>query len=303
MIAAVEAASRPGPRALWRLAVAGRRNPGQLRLGLAYLARLRLARVPLILGHVIVRAEGEREVERAIIARCDRQWRPIRDTERAFEVDTVCVGYGLVPSVELAQLAGCAVTYDENRGGYVPLRDETVRTTVPEVLIAGDSAGIGGSAVALQEGRLAGVIAAMDVGRLSAADGRRRARPIENRLRALGRFRVALDELYPVGAGIHELLTQDTIVCRCEEITAAEIEANIMEGSADPNSVKNLTRAGMGRCQGRYCARQVASLIARQAGKKLWEVPGFTPRPPVKPVPIQIVAEEQPEEDPVAEVG
>jgi hydrogen cyanide synthase HcnB len=213
------------------------------------------------------------------------------------------VGYGLVPSVELAQLAGCDVRYDENLGGFVPVRKEVVRTTVPEVLCAGDSAGIGGSAVAYEEGRIAGVLAAMDVGKLSTTDGRARARPLERRLQELMRFRTALDGLYSVGSGIHELVKDDTVVCRCEEVTAAEIEANLMEGGADPSSIKNLTRVGMGRCQGRYCSRQVASIVARHAGKELWEIPRFTPRPPIKPVPINIVAEAQPEEEPVAEVG
>ena len=86
--------------------------------------------------------------------------------------------------------------------------------------------------------------------------------------------------------GIYELCTRDTVVCRCEEVTAGEILDNILAGSADPNSVKNLTRAGMGQCQGRNCARQVASLVARQAGRAVWEVPTFTPRPPAKPIPI-----------------
>ena len=94
-----------------------------------------------------------------------------------------------------------------------------------------------------------------------------------------------------------------TVVCRCEEVTAGEILDNILEGSADPNAVRNLTRAGMGQCQGRNCARQVASLVAGRAGLRLAELPTYTPRAPAKPVPIHFIAEERPEEEPVAEVG
>jgi D-hydroxyproline dehydrogenase subunit alpha len=59
----------------------------------------------------------------------------------------------------------------------------------------------------------------------------------------------------------------------------------------------------MGNCQGRNCQRQVMALVAHHAGKRVDQVPMFTPRPPVKPVPIGLVAEEKPEEAPVAEVG
>jgi NADPH-dependent 2,4-dienoyl-CoA reductase/sulfur reductase-like enzyme len=178
-----------------------------------------------------------------------------------------------------------------------------VRTSVPAILAAGDGAGVAGSAVAVDEGRLAGILAAQDLGRLSAAEAARRAAPVRARLRRLARFRAALEALYPVGAGVYELWKPETVVCRCEEVTAREIVDSILAESADPNAVKNITRAGMGQCQGRNCARQVASIVARHAGRTISEVPIFTPRPPARPVPIHAIAQEQAEEEPLAEVG
>jgi NADPH-dependent 2,4-dienoyl-CoA reductase/sulfur reductase-like enzyme len=205
--------------------------------------------------------------------------------------------------VELPLLAGCQHTSDENLGGYIPVKDDEMRTNVPGILVAGDGSGVAGSGPAVQEGRLAGITAARELGHISAAEAERRAAPVRKRLATLEKFRAALNSTYSVGRGIYELWTPETIVCRCEEVTAGEIIDNILAGSADPNTVKNLTRAGMGQCQGRNCARTVASLVARQAGRTVSEVPMFTPRPPAKPVPIMLVAEEMPEEEPVAEVG
>jgi NADPH-dependent 2,4-dienoyl-CoA reductase/sulfur reductase-like enzyme len=82
-------------------------HTSRLREGYDYLKALRQARVPLAFGWVIVRAEGDQEVERAVVARCDEEWAPIRGTERSLTVDTICVGYGFVPAIQLTRLLGC----------------------------------------------------------------------------------------------------------------------------------------------------------------------------------------------------
>jgi NADPH-dependent 2,4-dienoyl-CoA reductase/sulfur reductase-like enzyme len=303
LVGVVEAAPFPGPIGLLRLLRAAPNNVHLVAQGLRYLAYLRRNRVPFLYGHMIARVEGRNEVERAVVTRVDRAWRPIPGRERVYNVDTVCVGYGFFPSVELSLLAGCAHDYNEDLGGHIPRRHQLVRTTVPSVLVAGDGAGVAGAAVALDEGRVAGITAACDLGRIGAAKAEGLAAPARARLTALSRFRAALAANYRIGPGLYELCTRDTIVCRCEEVTAGELLDNILIGSADPNAVRSLTRAGMGQCQGRNCARQVASLVARQTGQHIADMPMFTPRPPAKPVPIYLIAEERPEEDPVAEVG
>jgi D-hydroxyproline dehydrogenase subunit alpha len=303
--AVVEASPFPGLRGATRFAAAAAGNTRTLLDGVSYLRQLRANRVPYIYGHVIVRAEAgaDGEVTRAVIARANADWSPQPGTERSFDVDTVCVGYGFFPSVELSRLCDCEHTYDENLGGYVPVRDADLRSTVPGILIAGDGAGVGGSVVATAEGRLAGVTAARDAGVIGAAEAERRARPLRRTLKRVERLRSALTSTYPVGAGIYRLHQPDTIVCRCEEVTAAEITGSVLAGSADPNSVKNVTRTGMGLCQGRNCARQVASLVAAAANRSIDDVPNFSPRAPVKPIPIGLVAEERPEEARKADVG
>jgi NADPH-dependent 2,4-dienoyl-CoA reductase/sulfur reductase-like enzyme len=292
VVAVLEAAPRPGPSAalgLLRGALNG--NLRLLRDGLTYLAYLRRHGVPFLYGHAIARAEGDGQVERAIAVRVDREWRPIGGTEHTFDVDTVCIGYGFLPSLELPRLLGCALRYDENQGGHIPVRDADGQSSVPGLFVAGDGAGVAGSAVAIEEGRIAGIAAACRLGRLDPTAGDDRLRPRHRRLAQLEHFRAALDQTYRVGPGIYEWATDDTIVCRCEEVTIGEVRRHIRPGSQDPNAVKSLTRIGMGLCQGHNCSQQVSALFAQETGRPLTELPPLSPRPPVRPVPIGLIAD------------
>lgn len=305
VVAVLEAAPAPRATSIARLLTAVPGNVDLMADGIKYMAYLRGKRIPFLRSHIVVRAEGglSGEVVRAVAALVDREWRPIVGSEQIFDVDTVCLGYGFFPSVELSRLCGCAHVYEENLGGHVPVRDADMRSSVPGILIAGDGAGVAGSAMALSEGRIAGLTAALDGGALSPEEYARRGSSVRRRLARVRRFRRALEDIYDVRAGIYDLWANDTIICRCEEVTAGELLSSLLAGSADPNSVKNVTRVGMGQCQGRNCARQVASIIAGQAKLKVEDVPMFSPRPPVKPVPIELFSEERPEEERKAEVG
>lgn len=81
------------------------------------------------------------------------------------------------------------------------------------------------------------------------------------------------------------------IVCRCEEITRAELEAAIAAGCDSVTWVKRKTRAGMGLCQGRTCGRLVARIVAEETGKDLADVLPDTQRPPLRPIPLDILEE------------
>lgn len=52
------------------------------------------------------------------------------------------------------------------------------------------------------------------------------------------------------------------IACRCERVTEGEVIGAIDRGARTLDGVKFRTRAGMGRCQGGFCAWRVMSLIA-----------------------------------------
>ncbi|MDH4108286.1 MAG: (2Fe-2S)-binding protein [Gammaproteobacteria bacterium] len=87
-----------------------------------------------------------------------------------------------------------------------------------------------------------------------------------------------------------QLTTPETLVCRCENVTLQMIEAVISPSCHSIGTVKKATRAGMGRCQGRYCGVTVAALIARSGHAPPSADEYFAPRPPFKPLPLRAVA-------------
>ena len=157
------------------------------------------------------------------------------------------------------------------------------------VSAAGDGTGVAGSHVAIDEGRLAALGALLELDAIAPDAAGEQARPILRRLRRREAFRRALLPLHAVGAGIYELATPTTMVCRCEGLPWERIEEAV-SSTADVNVVKVLTRAGMGLCQGRNCQRQIAAMIERRHGLASPTSPP-TPRAPVRPVPIGAVAD------------
>ena len=89
---------------------------------------------------------------------------------------------------------------------------------------------------------------------------------------------------------------EDIIVCRCQDITLAEIEAAIDQGMTHPEEIKRFLHVGMGPCQGRTCGRLIARLIAKKTGKPIHELRQTKPRPPLISVPIKSILQEKDEE-------
>jgi len=260
--------------------------------GWHYLSELRRARIPFLRPYTIIEARGEEGVREAVYAKINKDWEPVPGTEKAVEVDAICTGYGLVPSTRLARLCGCEHEYDSYSGGWVPRHDENMETTLPGVFVGGDGAGIAGALVAIEEGRLAALRACQQLGHVTQEAARHRSLPIFKRLRGLRRFESALNEAFSIRRGLSARITDDTIICRCEDVTAGEIRQTIADGAANVNEIKRLTRAGMGHCQGRMCESTIAEMIAMETKEAMEEAGWFTPRPPVKPFPLGVFAEE-----------
>jgi NAD(P)H-nitrite reductase large subunit len=80
------------------------------------------------------------------------------------------------------------------------------------------------------------------------------------------------------------------ITCRCEDLTEEEILEFVQEGYTTIDEIKRVSRASMGHCQGRTCKRLIAQIISRETGKPVDEIIYPTPRPPIKPVPLKVLA-------------
>ncbi|MCC7485223.1 MAG: (2Fe-2S)-binding protein [Burkholderiales bacterium] len=256
---------------------------------LHYRRLLREAAVPVRFGCIVVRAEGSGVLERVVLMRCDGDGRVLPGTEEVERADTLCVGYGFVPSVELTRLLGCAHRYGARRGGWVPEHGEDMEASVAGVFVAGEVAGIGGAYAALAEGRLAGLAAARRLG-LRVADADLAAARGERAIRR--RFGELVNDAFALKPGVYDPIASDTVVCRCEEVTAGEVREAAAGWGPDVNFVKGVTRCGMGYCQGRICGGMVEELTARTLGCGREALGAFRVRPPLKPIAMSTLAGE-----------
>lgn len=148
-------------------------------------AKIRRAGVPILVGHTVTRCLGTDQVEQVEIAAVDDHFRPIPGTEQLLDADTVCLAVGLNPMTELLWMAGCRFTYIGPFGGHVPLHSDRMETTVPGLYVAGDVTGVEEASSAMEEGRLAGISAAMGLGYLTEAQGEEKLSAVRARLDAL----------------------------------------------------------------------------------------------------------------------
>ncbi len=263
----------------------------RIRDAVGYEVALLRARVPRFFGHAVIRADGTDGIEQATIVAIDRQWRLRPGTVRKFDVDLLCIGYGFLSSMELPRLLGCEMVYHPSQEQYLPRYNADMETSVPGVFVAGETTGIGGAELALAEGEVAGLAAAKRLGHVLGADRQREMQAAQARRRHQLGFARVLDKLFAMRPGIYEFAEPDTPLCRCEEVTVAEVQAAVRRGANSVRAVKGRTRVGMGPCQGRICSHLVAHLVARETGRPVEEVLGITPRPPIKPVPLGVLAE------------
>ncbi len=269
--------------------------------------------VPFFTGHTIRAARGRTgEIESLVLVAVDADGRPRAGAEREIACDAVCLALGLAPSVELLHLVGARLSFVGALGGWVPEVDAWMRTSVPTVFAAGDCAGfhdgmLAAPGVAREQGRVAGLGAAVSLGALEPREAQTRrgvhvSAPSAS-AEAHGHWQAWLRSLIEAGGW-------EVNVCQCEEVTrrelvetkpprylkwdspqmsARDLATLLRDGPVNQDQIKRLTRAGMGPCQSRRCREQVGLLLAQAAGTTLDRIPLPTFRPPVRPLPLNVL--------------
>lgn len=196
-------------------------------------------------------------------------------------VDNLLLHQGVVPNVNLAMAAGCAHQWDERQFCFVPTLDADGQSSVPGIYIAGDGAGIAGASAAEERGRVAAIAAVQALSPTATVPD---AQAIRQRLARHERARSFLDTLFAPPRQFRVPQGDDTIVCRCEEVTAGTVREVARLGCEGPNQLKSFTRCGMGPCQGRLCGLTVTELISDTLGLTPQVVGSYRLRSPVKPI-------------------
>jgi NADPH-dependent 2,4-dienoyl-CoA reductase/sulfur reductase-like enzyme len=254
------------------------------------LRRLRRARVPVIFGASIVRAEGTQSVERSTIAMLDS------GETRTLDCDRVGVCHGFLASSELPRQAGARVHWREDAGGWIVEHDEWFESSVANLFVAGEVTGVAGADAALEKGRIAAVGILRALGKIDERQAAERVASVRRRLASLDRFASVLHELArPPQHLADTTMTDEAVLCRCESIRRSEFERQLRENPhvVSSDAAKLLTRVGMGLCQGRMCGDNAARTLARMRGLSTADVGPFQAQAPVKPVPLAVLAHER----------
>ncbi|MBT6095257.1 MAG: FAD-dependent oxidoreductase [Rhodospirillaceae bacterium] len=211
-------------------------------------------------------------------------WREVSSTH-------IFLHQGVVPNVNLGMATGIKHDWDPRQLCWHPRTDDWGCTDIDGVAVAGDGAGIGGALAAEAAGRITalGVLAAL--GRIDAVERDRQARESKRTLMRERKIRPFLDAWFRPADHFRVPVDDNTVICRCEELTLKDIRDTLDIGIAGPNQLKSYCRAGMGPCQGRFCGLTVQELIASESGREAGDVGYYRLRPPIKPVPLQELAD------------
>lgn len=208
------------------------------------------------------------------------RWRDARGQSHHTPCDMVGIGWHLRAETQLADLAGCAFSYNPQWSQWLPEADRMGRAGNGAYL-AGDSFRILGADGAEISGRLAAAACLQDLG-LPVPD----IAADLGHLEKLERFAAGLAKAFPWPAAHVAALRDETVLCRCEGITAGEVRRTVEWSGPEINRVKSLGRVGMGRCQGRFCHAGATEIVAAQHGISPAEVGRLRGQAPVRPAPI-----------------
>jgi NADPH-dependent 2,4-dienoyl-CoA reductase/sulfur reductase-like enzyme len=279
----VETSPRAGLGAMLAKVPAALNAPDLLTKGIALLRAIKQAGIPRYRRATGISIVGHDRAER--IDFVDQQGR-----RHSIEADLVLLHYGIIPNDQLTRQLGCLETWNEGQHCFQPVVDQWGETSLPGVFAAGDCTGIWGARAAELCGELAALEIARQLGRIDETDHDRRA---QNPRRALVRqraFRPFLEARHPPSISRAGEAASDTVICRCENVTAGEIRLAVRQGATGPDQLKSFTRCGMGPCQGRSCSMSVAEIIASETGSTVKAIGRHEIRPPLKPLPLGKIA-------------
>ncbi|WP_085718270.1 NAD(P)/FAD-dependent oxidoreductase [Pseudomonas sp. B28(2017)] len=250
-------------------------QPATLAKGIYYRGWLTAHGISVHQGATLKHVEGEQRVQALI-------WSDAKGEHR-LDCDAVAFAHGLRSETQLADLLGCEFAWSPLNRAWLPQRDRAGRSSVAEVYLAGDGAGIMGADAAEMAGERAALALLEDIG---CPIPTQRTAQLEQVLERIGDFRRGLERAFAFPENWAVGITDDVMVCRCEEVRAGDIREVVREGHWEINRVKAHCRVGMGRCQGRMCGAAAAEIIACESRRAVSDIGRLRAQAPIKPLPF-----------------
>ena len=254
--------------------------------GIRYVTQIKKRNIPLFYNYNLSSIKKLGDGLKATISSVKNS----QERDISIDADIVCMGYGFLPSNALLRNLGCEHHYDTDRRQLIVNRSENFETTATGIYAVGDCAGLGGAYAACEEGVIAGLHVATSFAKT----------PNQKQLTELARSRLKLNRHRRFQSGLWRLYSAqlpktveakpETYICRCELVTMQHIRDVIESGCHSIAEVKQQTRAGMGRCQGRYCASLLVEILASESNEQIDEDKFFAPRVPISPIRIGDIA-------------
>jgi hypothetical protein len=169
--------------------------------------------------------------------------------------------------------------YQSILGGFTPIHNEYMETSVEGFYVAGDAAGIKPVEMGIVEGRIAGISAASTLKHAS-----KESDELEERLiRTINEFKNEKRKRKNIYGEIIRG-NRKNFVCTCEDITVKDVLRASREWSSDIEVLKRYLGSGTGPCQGKYCLTNLSKILTLEKGQSPSEMRMTTQRPPIEPI-------------------
>lgn len=193
---------------------------------------------------------------------------------------------GVIPRTHITRALNVHHLWDSLQRCWYPSTTEDGETSIERVFVTGDGACAHGGDIARLKGALTGVAVARKLGVISEGEALFRTAETRKELHSLQRARAFLRHIFAPNPEVYNV-PDETLVCRCECVTAADIRRAVAEGFREVNEVKRFTRCGMGPCQGRMCGPALAEIVSAAQSLSPEAVGALQIRQPLRPVSLQ----------------
>ena len=258
------------------------RSIGYLTKGMAMLHKIRSAGIQIYSGINCMEALGNSKFEKV----------RFKLGEHTLEKSSgmLLLHNGVVPNLQITRQLGCEHRWYDLQRYWEPVHDEWGNTSVDRISIAGDCGRISGASISEFNGYVSALDTVYKIGAISRNERNRLSLPYRKELSKHKAVRPFLDKLFQPRKTWLVPENEDTLVCRCEEVTVKDIRKALSTGVNSPDKIKSLVRCGMGPCQARMCGLSVSEIIADQRKISPEDVGYFKIRSPIRPITLAQLA-------------